>query len=445
MFFLFSTLALAGIPVGGPRGSFARPTLSGTVALVESEDLFFRVHYTTEGTDAVSVRDQDEDGIPDYPERVLAALELGRSAYADAGWRALIGDDGEGGSEALDVYLTGVDINGYAYAIDAEPDDPGFACFVEIDPQLTSAGLVLESVAVHELHHCVQYRYAATASWIHEGSATAEQYSLVSDLGLQLAVNVLWDTRLSQPELAIDDRTGRYEYAAFSFFKYWQEQVASHPSFWESIGNQPNATWPEQVEVASQDAGLAGFDDAYLAYSGALVFACGLDDGQHWGEDSLGCTTEITVPLEVLPTDANSLVSTHTDTPYTATYHELPAGGSELALQATCTASAGAVGVRLAAVDADGVATEEVFSTAGDVRLARPLDPDGAVRVIVASLGDTPAQASCVLTRVAPTERPDTGEAPRQGCSCQSTRSMPMMWLAPFAWLASCRRRRSTG
>ncbi|TNE84181.1 MAG: hypothetical protein EP330_30650 [Deltaproteobacteria bacterium] len=439
---LLASLALAGVPEPGPRGTFARPTLAGTVATLDSADGFFRIHYAVDGADAVSLRDEDTSGVPDYVERVLAAMELGRETYAEQGWRPVVRDLGEGGSTALDVYLTGVDINGYAYALEGQAAEGGYACFIEIDPQLATAGLILESVAVHELHHCVEYRYGATASWLHEGSATAEQYSLVSDLGLQLAVNVLWDVRLSQPELPVADRTGRYEYAAFSFFKYWSDQVADRQAVWEAVAANPDGTWLEQLDAASTQAGLEGFDEAFLAYQAAMAFACGLDDGEHWVDDGLRCTSLATPPIDALEPGAQGLVSTHGDAPYTTTVHELPADGQTETLEVTCSASVGEIAVALAAIDVEGIATDEVRALGDRATLARPVDPDGAFRIVITSLRDEPAQATCVLARIEPSQvdvPEDESDGPK-GCGCAHTgRTAWLTLLVPLAW----RRRRS--
>lgn len=433
MLLLLITIATAGIPQGGARGTWDRPALSGPELLLDSEDGFFRIHYTEEGADTVNLRDEDGNGVPDYAERVLGALQLARESYTEAGWRPVVGDMGLGGSNALDVYLRSVNINGYAYALEGEAAEGGYACFIEVDPALITAGLVLESVVVHEVHHCVEYRYGLTSSWIHEGSATAEQYTLVTDLGLQLALSVLWDLRLSNPQLPVDDRTGNYEYAAFSFFKYWEDDIAQRSAFWESLADQDSTEWREHVEAASIDQGLSGFDEAFLGFQADMAFACGLDDGRHWEEGPLQCTTTAAMPVESLAAGTTELSSTHATGAYTTTAHSLPAGGSTDALQVQCTAP-GDIGLALLAVDAEGTLTESELALGPSAALARPLTTDGAVTILVANLDNEGLDASCTLTRIEPTEWPDTGEEPAATCGCTQT-GPGSLWILLPLWL----------
>ncbi|MCO4743803.1 MAG: hypothetical protein KC912_03375 [Proteobacteria bacterium] len=434
---IFLALAVqAGVP---PRGAtFSRPALSGPEQLLDASDGFFRLHYTHEGIDAVPAPDKDGSGTADYPERVLAALESARAIYEADGWRPPVRDLGEGGSTALDVYLRGVDINGYAYALDGEAAEGGYACFMEIDPSLTTAGLILESVAVHELHHCVQYRYGLTASWIHEGSATAEQYSQVSDLGLQLAVNVLWGVRLGSPELAVSDTTGRYEYAAHSFFKYWSDAVDDRRVFWDAVAATPEDGWRTHAKDAAENAGFGSFGELFLEHQVYNAFACGADDGNHYVADSLACTTDATVDFETV---TGGFDSVHSETPYTTTFHRMAAADSSLAVRADCEVTEGEAGIGLVAVDADGLGGESTtaFGATLAAQLARPLDPQGEVRAVVVSVGEVPAVVECTLTRVEATEFPEPEPEP-EACGCDSSTGA-LVW-APWLTLLLIRRER---
>lgn len=80
-----------------------RPSLP---AFVDAPSGRFRVHYTTEGTDAVPASDLDMDGLPDFVEECINALELAWSVEVDTlGYLAPPSDGGAGGSNATDVYL----------------------------------------------------------------------------------------------------------------------------------------------------------------------------------------------------------------------------------------------------------------------------------------------------------------------------------------------------
>lgn len=66
----------------------------------------FRVHYTIDGPDAVPVLDNNLDGVPDYVETCLAALDHAWRVEVDTlGYLPPPSDMGAGGSNALDVYV----------------------------------------------------------------------------------------------------------------------------------------------------------------------------------------------------------------------------------------------------------------------------------------------------------------------------------------------------
>ncbi|MFT7520897.1 MAG: hypothetical protein ACI9MC_003048, partial [Kiritimatiellia bacterium] len=219
-------VALAGDAWCGADGLAAdrgwRPSVSGNEQIAVSETGLFRVHYTVEGEDSPSGAVTDD--VPDMVPRVLVALEDGRAAFELAGWRRLSRDDGDGGDDAIDVYITQLDAFGYANATLSDSGD-GASCFLRLDPDLPTLGEgIVESVSYHELHHCVQYRYTTeTAPWIYEAQATLEQYRLADNAASDVLVNVLWIQRLTQPERGLDKVGARFEYAGFVFAKFWEE------------------------------------------------------------------------------------------------------------------------------------------------------------------------------------------------------------------------------
>ena len=93
----------------GLRGKIAegvqqlRPSLP---SFVDAPSGRFRVHYTTEGTDAVPASDINMDGVPDYVEECVSALELAWRVEVDTlGYLPPPADGGKGGNDAIDVYL----------------------------------------------------------------------------------------------------------------------------------------------------------------------------------------------------------------------------------------------------------------------------------------------------------------------------------------------------
>lgn len=142
-----------------------------------------RVHFTRTGPDAVSLVDQDSDGVPDTVEQVATVYEEVLAFYLAQGFRSPVSDldvsTGDGGSDAFDVYL--IDFGGQAdgafvrdNCLPSKPICSGFAA-QENDfagygyPSFRVASRILAS---HELFHAVQAAYDADvgANW---GEATA--------------------------------------------------------------------------------------------------------------------------------------------------------------------------------------------------------------------------------------------------------------------------------
>lgn len=66
----------------------------------------FRVHYATTGADAVPTEDETLNGVPDFVEECIEALELAWRVEVDTlGYLPPPSDRGAGGSDAVDVYL----------------------------------------------------------------------------------------------------------------------------------------------------------------------------------------------------------------------------------------------------------------------------------------------------------------------------------------------------
>jgi MYXO-CTERM domain-containing protein len=429
----------ATVPPGSPGARADRPTLSGPELTIDSEDGFFRVHYTAEGF--------DRPATDDAAERTLAALVEARQRYLDEGYRALVPDDGGGGGDAIDVYIQTVDINGYAHGVVIDGEVGRGSCWMEVDGGLAQLGLLLESVVHHELHHCVEYRYTWEAhSWMYEATATYEQYLGPMDGALSLAVAVLYATRLGSPELAIDDLTGRYEYAGFVFVKFWEdfagEQDGDRLAIWEALAEDPEWFDALDGEVSAQWG--MGFDDLFLEYTTWNGFACIRDDGQHYSEDALACLGQVTVPVGTVAADGSDFEVTHLVTTHTASYLEFPAEGDSRPVALSCDGPGtdAVAGVRLVALDREGVRGEEATTWAGDdegltLRLDEEIDSGGGVLAAFVSTGAEPIDLVCSATRVDPVEEPEDPTV----CGCSTGRGAAGAWGLLAMGLALSRRR----
>ncbi len=339
-----------------------RPELSGAVRVASRAG--FQVHWTDEGSDALRGGDNDGDGRPDAVDRVLGALESADRFYQAEGWRAALPDDGEGGSDEIDVYLHAVDINGYAHPIDRGLG-LAHACWIEVDGSLANGDtLVLESVAAHEFHHCVEYAYTPFAdSFIYESTATWAQYRAVSDDVLEVGASVLWGTRLREPDRRIDDVGGRFEYAGFVWVKFWSEfggrDPSRAPALWEALVEE-ESDWQAAHEAEAQRVWGRSLDEVFLEHAVWNGFACARDDGAHYDPLVHRCLVDSEVPVDEVVAD--EVAFTHVEVPYTALYASVAASGDARPIAVECgdPGQGARAGLALVALDASGVAGEQV-------------------------------------------------------------------------------------
>jgi hypothetical protein len=399
-----------------PEGP-ARVELSGPEIQVVSPDGNFLIHYTTQGSDRPEgLDDTDGNGRPQVIDRIIEGLSLGVASFRERGYRELLLDNGAGGSRAIDLYLTEINANGYAFARPTQPPGPAHSCSMRINPELGgSATGVLESVVVHELHHCVQYAYTTEPSpWIYEATATFEQYRTVNSDVLDAASSVLWYRRLSNPHRPIDDVGDQYEYAGMVFMKFWEEYQGGDPrripDLWEAMTIEPY--WRFAIDYEARRLWDQGIDETFLDFVTWNLFACARDDGAHYGAEAVPClAANLTVPITQLEEPRPRFDVEFEDATHTAAFFELQANGDERPLKVVCEGpgSDARARLRLVALDRNGAMTEEVAAfgreRAGyDLRLSGTIDPEGSVALVVASVGREPALLDCAARRAEPLE-----------------------------------------
>jgi hypothetical protein len=437
---VFTTVALALPLLGaqpctqrGERGG--RPELSGPTVVTESGD--FALHWTLEGDDAISAADGDADSVPDTVERVLDGLEVGRARFVLDGWRLPDLDTGDGGSTAIDVYLRPIGANGYAHPVPG----PGeiSSCWMEVDPGVESLGVgVIESVAAHELHHCVQYAYAPDGpSYLHEMTSTYQQYLLYPTPVMQAALEILWRTRLRQPERPFGDTGSRFEYAGFVFPWFWDlfesggTPVARGPAMWEAIGARAGS------DVGLDDAAAAiwgiPFEELYVRHQIWNDFACARDDGRHYPRDVLPCLLGGSeAPMVELPAGATSFDVDLPEARYAAASFAMPLG-DERGVRLDCQRPAEeAAAARIALVVRDGAAREiaSVLPEPGEpAALDGPLEGNGSALFVAASVGAGALTLSCRIDRL---DLPPDSEPPPEGCGCQGGGAAGLLLLVPL-------------
>jgi hypothetical protein len=373
--------------------------------------------------------------------RVLDGLELGRETFLERGFRSANPDAGEAGSDAIDVYISELDSNGYANVADGT--DGEASCYIRINPDLGALGFeVVESVAIHELHHCVQFAYTTdTHAFMYEATATFEQYRALSNETLALALDVLYLTRLSDPEQSLNHTEGRYHYAGFLFLKFWSEYQGADldriPALWEQLARTP--AWDEALDAAAQTTWGLSLDEVFVDFARFNAFACSRNDGQHYLPGSLECGADLEVPHTLTEESTGSVPVSMENTGYSASYARWEMATEGMLTEMSCTVPSDPeadLRVLLAHLDGDGALEtfESMWVEPGArVRLGVPNGAGGSTLAVFASVGEGPAGSICTLDEREPTDK--------AGCSYATGSSRTMGWWLLPLWISLRRRR----
>jgi hypothetical protein len=139
------------------------------------------VHYEAAGPDAPDATDANQNGVPDYVERVSAAAARALAFYASQGFLLPLPDSG-GPNGLPDIYIKHLPPGYYGESLPAQDAEPGGG-FVVISNTL-STSLVdpeggIETTVAHELFHMIQFSYfpslpiPSATDWADEGTAVA--------------------------------------------------------------------------------------------------------------------------------------------------------------------------------------------------------------------------------------------------------------------------------
>lgn len=402
MMLLLAALASAVGPTGpvcaGPvevAGLDApRPEFSGPVETRDVGDAF-RLHFTKDGEDAVNIE------LVDWAAAEWTGL---RGELADSAWRPLVGDDGTGGSSAIDAYFVAIDANGYANAVTPVEGEDHASCFIRLDPDIHRLGeIVARSIVRHELAHCLQYRYSVDSdSWLYEAGATYEQYRPApEETSLRLLTNALWAERITQPERAFDDLGDglvRFEYAGFIWFKHLEEAGVTPQQVWEAVEVEPR--WR-----AGLDRALSGeLASEFLRHAWANQHACGRAGSvEAYAADQAGCTAPVEAPRTVVEGDT---IEVPVLSPWSTASFEVPRppGDDPQQLSLSCEAEEGVLGVL---VDDGG---ENTFTRAeAEAVGAGPVPVGASALVVVGGFARGASSGTCALTWVAARVDPEPG------------------------------------
>ncbi len=144
----------------------SRPT--GLELSYPSDSLWFLVHYTTTGTDAVSSADRNNNGKPDFVEGVAEAFDRSHTVQvAEMGYTPPPDDRQIDGPE-YDVYIheLGRGVYGFTTTEEQVPETPqnDVTSFIKVDNRFNNGHFTTglpgaEVTAAHELFHAIQFGY----------------------------------------------------------------------------------------------------------------------------------------------------------------------------------------------------------------------------------------------------------------------------------------------
>ena len=188
----------------------------------------FKLHYDTNGTNAVSSEDLDIDGIPDYVEKCAAYCDSSYSKHSLLGYLLPPSDDTLGGDSRYDIYFENSSFYGYTVPEGAgseawndrfsyivlNSDFVGFP--LNSDPEGQIAGAA-KATAAHEYHHAVQFAYdISEPAWFMEFDATYME-DIVFDL-TDDNYNYL-GTFMTSPEISLMENSSHF-YSCFIWGLY---------------------------------------------------------------------------------------------------------------------------------------------------------------------------------------------------------------------------------
>lgn len=270
-----------------PTTSFSYVSLSG----------YFRLHYDTMGTDAVSSTDADANGHPDYVERIASYMDSSLSSHVDLAYLLPPNDNNLGGDTLYDVYFEKMPYYGYAVPENIGPapwnDYSSYIVmnrnFIDYyfppnsDPEGNLAGAA-KATAAHEFHHASQFSYDATEYiWFMELDATYMEdvvFDLVND-----NYNYL-PTFMENPETSLM-AVSLHMYASFIWGVYLAQTF--DPSLlvaiWEGARYGSENLFGTLADTLDARYGWS-VDSAFADFAVWNFLTGERDDGQHFEEAS---------------------------------------------------------------------------------------------------------------------------------------------------------------
>ena len=303
----------------------------------------FRVHYDTEGVNAVSRKDADANGIPDYIDLTLTILDSTWVLEIEQlGYNPPPSDNDLGGGDEYDVYVIelGVGRSYYGFTYPGTFNATTYS-YLEIDNNYTDLGYkqtrgldALRVTIAHEFHHAIQFGYYAKfdGSWWQESTSTWMEevaYPHIDDY-LQYLTYFL-----SEPQRALNfgsyGSLHTYGSAIFSLFLDQRYDRELNRLIWEELGQRESVHLDHFDRVIRQvePGGLGVVIGEFAVWN---YFTNNRHRGEYYAEGNKYPTVptrDIAVAAETIVRDT-SLVVDATGSVYLRLEPQLRSGGVDL-------------------------------------------------------------------------------------------------------------------
>ncbi len=300
----------------------------------------FRVHYDTEGRNAVNPDDDDGNGVPDYIDLAVTVLDSTWILEVEQlSYNPPPSDNGLGGGDEYDIYI--VELSGAYYGF-THPDatTATTSSYIRIDNNFTdlrykqTRGLeALRVTIAHEFHHAIQFGYYAgrDGSWWQESTSTWIEevaYPHIDDY-LQYLIHFL-----GEPQRALNSglpgKNHTYGSAIFSLFLDQRYGRELNRLIWEEVGQRKSVHLDHFDRVIRQvePGGLGVVMGEFAVWN---YFTGGRYHGNYYAEGDkypFVPTRDITVAAEAVARDT-SLVDA-TGSVYLRLEPQLRPGGVDL-------------------------------------------------------------------------------------------------------------------
>jgi hypothetical protein len=240
----------------------------------------FRAHYALAGTHAVPAGDDDDSGVPDHVEDLLAIYEAVYAHNVEVGFRVPLSDDGQpdnGGDGRFDVYL--VDFARSADGAYRAERCEGARCSGYMVQENDFAGYGYPSIAVanttlasHEYFHAVQAAYDKD-----QGAVVAEGTAVWASERFDASLRDLEGFAygyLDNASTPLDSGRGgpvdSFSYGAGIFFEFLSERFNDDVVrvMWEAVADDtaPDADWFTALNTVLEAEG-SSFAAAFTEFS----------------------------------------------------------------------------------------------------------------------------------------------------------------------------------